>query len=1596
MKRLRRRLFVESLDERIVPAGMLDPTFGTGGATDINFNFQNSSADAILRQPDGKYVVVGSLQGGGFAVARLNTDGTLDNTFGTGGEVVTNFGNGVQAHAAALEGNQIVVVGQSSINNGDVALARYNSDGSLDNNFGNNGTVDADFGEEECGTGVAIVGNQILVGGTSNVPFGASYFALWRFNSDGSVDTSFGTNGQVTTDVGSKSGQGQSLAVLSGGDVLLAGFNNRSTCVVRYLSNGTVDASFGTGGIATASIPNMQANNGHCMYVEPDGSILVGGDALGLDTNGYVDLVRFTSGGALDTTFNGTGMETFLWAPGGESDQSLAVQPNGKILMGGFLLTHSFLARLNSDGSLDSTFGTGGLLTVALDPAQTDSLNAILLQSDDQRLVGVGTMGLDSGAARFFTLNGPILANVESTPLSYDAGQAPTDVTNTMTLTDEQSATINGATVSITAGFASAEDVLGFTNQNGITGSYNSATGVLTLTGTASVADYQTALESVTYANTNVIPDTTTRTVTFQVDDGVAGNNLSNTQSRDIDVGGHLAPVLANIETTTLSYTEGTSARLITTALTVSDSDSANISGATIWISNNFAGAEDFLGFVNHNGITGSYNSATGVLTLSGTATVAAYQAALRNVFYTDKSGNPSTATRTVSFQVDDGFGANNLSNIQSRDISITAVNTPPTLTIPVDGPVGGTNLDISLLGISVGDVDSNGGIEDLTLSVSDGNIRFNSLTGVTVDGGANNSPTLTVGGTINQLNAALAGSNLVYHSNAAFIGADTLDLTINDNGNTGTGGPKSTSGSMTITVSNHVAPVLSKIETTPLAFTEGNSPKNVTSSLTVTDSDSTTLSGATIWISNNFAGTEDVLGFTSQSGVVGVYNSSTGVLTLSGTATVAQYQSVLHTVTYWDTSLNPSTATRTISFQVNDGAIFSNLSNIVSRNVSVSAVNSAPVLTVPVNGPTGSTDTDIPVNGVVASDVDGNAGLESLTLSVQNGTIRFNSLAGISVVSGANNSKAMTVQGTIANLETALSSGNLIYHSKAGYQGSDTLNLTLNDDGNTGSGGAKTVSKSLSIHIVHSPPVLANIEGSTLGFTEGDSAMPITNTLTVSDSDSLTIAGATVTISAGYVKGEDLFGFANQDGITGSFNSSSGVLTLSGTASVADYQSALRSVTYVDNSLDPSTAARTVTFQVNDGASSNNHSNTQSRSVAVTAVNTPPSLTVPANGPSGIQNLDIVVSGVSTADVDANGGQEDLTLAVSNGAIRFVSLSGLIVDGGANNSATVTVRGTIAQLNSALAGTNLVYRSNPLVSGTETLSLSLNDNGNTGTGGPQTLSKNVSITVMPHIAPVLSKIETTALAFTEGNSAKNITSALTATDSDSAALVGATVWISNNFASGEDVLGFANQNGITGNYDGSTGVLTLSGTATTAQYQSALRSVTYRDSSQNPSTATRTISFRVNDGAAQNNLSNVATRNVTVTAVNNAPQITVPPTAPSGSKNTDIVINGISVADIDGNSGVENLTLTVKNGTVRFVSLAGITVISGGNNTKTMTVQGSIAALTVALSGGNLIYHSNSIFTGSDTLSLTLNDNGNTGTGGAKSASGSLQIHVS
>ncbi|MEH1994045.1 DUF4114 domain-containing protein [Nostoc sp.] len=331
---------------------------------------------------------------------------------------------------------------------------------------------------------------------------------------------------------------------------------------------------------------------------------------------------------------------------------------------------------------------------------------------------------------------------------------------------------------------------------------------------------------------------------------------------------------------------------------------------------------------------------------------------------------------------------------------------------------------------------------------------------------------------------------------------------------------------------------------------------------------------------------------------------------------------------------------------------------------------------------------------------------------------------------------------------------------------------------------------------------------------------------------------------------------------MTGSY--SNGVLTLTGTATVAQYQTALRSVTYQNSSDNPSTTPRTISFVVNDGSL---NSTAKTRNINITAVNDAPVTTATNTALTYTENAaaTAIDSGITVTDADSTN-LSNATVTITSGfaatqdTLAFTNQNG-ITGSYSNGVLTLTGTATVAQYQTALRSVTYQNSSDSPSTTPRTISFVVND----GSLNSNPVTRNINLTAVNDAS--VTTATNTALTYTENNPATAIDPGITVSDVDSTNLSNATVTITSGFVATEDTLAFTDQNGITGSY--SNGVLTLTGTATVAQYQTALRSVTYQNSSDSPSTTPRTISFVVNDGGLD---SNTTTRDINLTPVNDAP----------------------------------------------------------------------------------------------------------------------------
>lgn len=384
--------------------GDLDPTFGNGGIV-INRNLYGVNAKSIAIQPDGKIVVSGG-NVIGFRTVRYLTDGSLDISFGGTGMVLTPVGNAYShADSVAIQADgKIVVAGPSYDNLNNVhnfALVRYNTDGTLDTSFNGTGIIITSVGSPHSyARSVAIQSDGKIVA------FGSSDggFISVRYDADGSLDASFGGTGIVITPIGSSSG-GSSMAIQSDGKIIGAGKSgNSDLAVVRYNPNGSLDTTFGDAGIVIITSSYGPFQTGVPASIQSDGKIVVaGGVGTGLNTD--FAIVRLNTNGSLDTSFGGSGMVFVSFGNGSDYVNAIATQHDGKIVAVGESESPNggmAIARLNGNGSLDATFHSTGKVTFGPCFEAADA-NAVAIQTDGKIVIGGGSDCM-SPYFPFFTL----------------------------------------------------------------------------------------------------------------------------------------------------------------------------------------------------------------------------------------------------------------------------------------------------------------------------------------------------------------------------------------------------------------------------------------------------------------------------------------------------------------------------------------------------------------------------------------------------------------------------------------------------------------------------------------------------------------------------------------------------------------------------------------------------------------------------------------------------------------------------------------------------------------------------------------------------------------------------------------------------------------------------------------------------------------------------------------------------------------------------------------------------------------------------------------------------------------------------------------
>ncbi len=1284
-----------------------------------------------------------------------------------------------------------------------------------------------------------------------------------------------GTGGTNTAGAGANYGSG--IFINGNQTVTLAPLSGQTLTVSDVIADmtGSHDASglTGVGSLAASGAGTVQLM-AHNTFT--GNTTISGGDTLELgfsDSAGTVGTIKFGSG--TDTLqIDGTTMPTNTIASFATGDH---LDLRGLAFVSGATATYNAGTLTVISGGVTKTLSLSS-------PAQT----SFLVVSDGAS----GTPGSEVSLG-----SPPTLSNVASSAHFTEEGSAVT-LSNAVSITDTNSTSLASATVSITGGtFAGDGDVLATsTSGTSITASYDSSTETLTLTGSDTLADYQTVLDRVTFNSTSLNPtdygSDPTRAVTWVVDDGTSASTAQTTTVTVTAVNN--PPTLGSVATGA-HFTQGGGAVTLSNAVSVTDPDNLSLASATVSITaGTFANDGDALGFSTAGtSITASYDSTNERLTLSGSDTLAHYQQVLDTLTFNEPGNlNPtdygSDPTRLVTWVLNDGGSSNNLSTTATTTVSITAVNDPPTLSnVATSAHFTQGGAAVTLSGaVSVTDPD-NLDLASATVSVTggtfagDGDVLAANTTGTSITVSYNSSTeTLMLTGSDTLADYQNVLDTVTFNEpgnlNPTDYGSDPTRLVTWVLNNGGSSNNLSTANTTTVSVTNvNDPPTLSNVVAAVTAT--ASVVATLSPSVTVSDPDNLSLASATVQITGGtFAGDDDVLAATAVGNVTVSYNTSSETLTLSGSDTLAHYQQVLDTVTFETTAADPTDAgadpTRTVSWVLNDGSGSNNLST--PQFTTINLQQGPAIAPASLASWTEETPAATLSSALALSDTNGSI-LLSATVSlagadITNGTfapfgqatddLLTANTSGTSILASYNSTtETLTLSGsdTVADYRMVLDTVAFSAAENPTNYGSDptrTVTWTVNDGASSHSSASAT--STIDVVNVNDPPTLGNVATSD-SFTQGGGAVSLAPGASVTDPDDLTLVSAKVSIAGGTFAGDgdvlttDVTGLA----ITASYNTSTETLTLTGTDTLADYQHALDSVAFSSTSQNPtdygSDPTRTVTWVLKDpGGTANGGQDTSALStttVSITAVNNPPTLSNVATSQSFTEEGGAVtLSGaVAVSDPD-NLSLASATVKITGGTfandgdVLAASTAGTAILASYNSTTeTLTLSGsdTLAHYQGVLDTVTFNAGENPNDFGSNPSRLVtwvLND-GSASNNLSTAVTSTVGITNI-NDPPTLASVATSA-HFTQGAGATTLASALSVSDPDDLDLKDATVAITGGtFANDGDVLAATiTGTSILASYNSSTETLTLAGTDTLAHYQQVLDSITFNDTSLNP-----------------------------------------------------------------------------------------------------------------------------------------------------------------
>lgn len=1128
----------------------------------------------------------------------------------------------------------------------------------------------------------------------------------------------------------------------------------------------------------------------------------------------------------------------------------------------------------------------------------------------------------------------PVIGNLNGDSVTYveDSAYVLLDASGNAAVSDADSANFNGGklTAQITSGRANGEDVLFIRDQgaganqiaisgasimyNGLvigtfTGGSNGNPLVVTFTSNANTTTVAALVQNLAYRNSNTVePSTTSRSVSISMDDGVGGDSAVSVVTLAVQSVND-APVV-NVTATNPTYTENTSAVQLFSGATINTVESGQkVSQMTFTVSTVYNGAAEKLvidgsdvtltngtsvvTINNSTVVTVSVTSGTASVTLSSSAGLdsATAQTILNTMAYRNDSDSPNTTNRVVTLSAvsDNGGSANGGLPIAAigifSTVTVVGINDAPVLT---GGPYSlpSINEDTTSTGTRVSTLLTNYTMVDADVGA---------LHGIAVYGKSGNG--------IWQYstdNATWTDFGAVSSTSALLLASATYIRYVPDGANS---------------------------ETASL----------------------------------NFRGWDQTTGTASINGVRGVS----------------------------DTTSNGGTA----AFST-DTAV---------ANKVVTAVNDAPVMTGVSPSLNGITDTAINNGGSTVlsllggvTDVDNSAvkGMAITSLTATYGKWQYSLDAGVTwgdvgIVS-TSSALILSAQNLVRFVPDSIhgETATITYKawdqsSNAGLQG---VKVNVTTSGGTSAYSTSTDTASVVVTAVNDAPIVTGSGGS-VTWTEGNNTtsipVVIDNAVTISDADGPGIASATVRISNNYSNGNDFLALvsnpATMGNIIGTWDAANATLTLSSAgnlASQAQFQAALRAVTFTNLSESPTLGARTVEFRANDGSLD---SAGVTRTITISAVDDTPLISVPAST-QVVEDFASVINLISISDPDSV--NVNMTLNVGSGTLAATSGAGVVVGG---NATTMNLSGTIAAVNAFIANNRVTYTTAANATADVTLTITVD----TDTGSVGTDTKTMTLSVTPvNDAPVATV--PVSITVTE-----DLASSLTGISFSDVDAGSASVTATFSVPSG--ILSAISGSGVTV-ADSGTSTLTLSGSLSDINAFIAAASVKYQTALDNTSSVLLTVSINDNGNTGGSALTDTKTVIINVIPVNDAPVNAVPG---DQSVKQDAVLtfnsangNLVSISDVDSDGSPLIVTLTATNGLITLSSNIGLAFHNGNvPGTATLEFEGSLAQINAALNG--MKFTPTPGYNGPASFTIISNDQGATGSGGVLTDTDSFNITV-